>query len=125
MTNAYDVVHILAMLSPVILLLLHLSGWSPPQVVALTMFFGFALVPHVWIVAGSCPLTQLSRDSGGLTGSKTTSAFSEKYFAWLYFPFLRLFGSKVTDQSMRVAVSIHHVVYLVIFYVLVLQDRPK
>ena len=124
-TNTYNVVHVLAMLSPLILLLLHLIGWRSPRVVALTMFFAFALVPHVWIIAGNCPLTQLSQNSGGLTGTKTTSAFSEKYFAWLYFPFFRLFGRKVTNQSMRVASSAHHVLYLVILYVLVLQDGPK
>ena len=106
-----DAVHVLFMVSPVLVLAAHLAGKDVRRATVAVML-AFSVVPHIWHLAKNCPLTALSRKGGGLAGAKTSSAFSEIYFGWLYFPAIRLSGHQVNDQTMNVACSVHHLVYL-------------
>ena len=108
-----DAVHILLMLSPLLVLIAHLAGQNV-RVPATVMLLLFGIVPYVWTISKNCPLTKISQDMGGLSDAKTTSAFSEKYLGWLYFPLIRLSGHEVNSQSMNVASSVHNMSYLLL-----------
>lgn len=118
-----DAVHVLLMLSPLLVLIAHSVG-QDVRVPAMVILLLFGIVPYVWMISKNCPLTKMSQDLGGLSDTKTTSAFSEKYFGWLYFPIIRLSGHEVNSQTMNVACSIHNITHLLLMtYVIIASPR--
>ena len=113
-----DAAHVLFMLAPILVLLAHLSG-KDVRVAASLVLLAFSVVPHTWNIMKKCPLTAMSKKQGGLKSAHTSSAFSEIYLGWLYFPAIRLSGHEITDRTMNVACSVHHLVYLVMLIWLV------
>ena len=113
-----DVAHVLFMLSPILVLVAHVRG-KDVRIAASIVLLAFSVVPHTWNIMKTCPLTDMSQKQGGLKSAQTSCAFSEIYLGWLYCPAIRLSGHKITDQTMNVACSVHHLVYLVMLVWLV------
>ncbi len=81
------------------------------------------LIPIHWVFLDNrCLFTMVSRKTGALQNTETTSQFSEVYLKWLYKPIMTLFGwewnSKGLDKMVNLHMGINFILiwYFIFFY---------
>ena len=81
------------------------------------------LIPIHWVFLDNrCLFTVVSRKTGALQNTETTSQFSEVYLKWLYKPIMTLFGwewnSKGLDKMVNLHMGINFILiwYFIFFY---------
>ena len=76
----------------------------------------FILNPLTWQLSGNeCIMTKMTKSENDK--SISTSAFSEKYFAWVYKPILQLFNKDWNAKNINLAVMIHYCINLLLLWI--------
>lgn len=111
--NFIDGLHLFFYIIPIIIYILPVKY--------VKIFFKFILLifilnPLTWQFADNeCIMTKMTKSTDDKSISK--SAFSEKYFAWLYKPILQLFDRNWNAQNINLAVMIHYCINLLLLWI--------
>ena len=85
------------------------------------------LIPIHWVFLDNrCLFTMVSRKTGALQNTETTSQFSEVYLKWLYKPIMTLFGWEWNSKGLDKMVTLHMGInFILIWYFIFFYARKQ
>lgn len=107
-----DLIHIFIIIIPFLIYLIPIKHVNKNYKY---LFLLLLLIPLHWkLFDNSCILSLITKNTGGLQNTETTSPFTEKYLKWLYEPIMKLIGWDWTNTNIDKMISLQWIVIFIL-----------
>lgn len=120
LTKILDLIHLFIILIPFLIYFIPIKYVNKNYKY---LFLVLILIPLHWkLFDDSCLLSLITKKTGGLQDTQTTSPFTEQYLKWFYEPIMKVIGWDWEDDNIEKMVNLQWIVifmlswYYVFFY---------